>query len=69
MERFAGLSVRSDPGKELTLASALLALAGLIASLVVRRRRRLAWLAWSTACLLGIVIMTGSVLFYYTTKA
>ena len=39
VERFAGLSVRSDPGKELTLASALLALAGLITSLVVRRRR------------------------------
>lgn len=36
--------------------------------LVVRRRRRLAWLAWSTACLVGIVIMTGSVLYYYTTK-
>jgi cytochrome c biogenesis protein len=39
VERFAGLSVRSDPGKELTLASALLALAGLVVSLVVRRRR------------------------------
>jgi cytochrome c biogenesis protein len=39
VERFAGLSVRSDPGKELTLVSALLALAGLIASLVIRRRR------------------------------
>ena len=39
VERFAGLSIRSDPGKGLTLASALLALAGLIASLVIRRRR------------------------------
>jgi cytochrome c biogenesis protein len=39
VERFAGLSIRSDPGKELTLVAALLALAGLIASLVVRRRR------------------------------
>jgi cytochrome c biogenesis protein len=39
VERFAGLSIRYDPGKGLTLASALLALAGLIASLVVRRRR------------------------------
>lgn len=39
VERFAGLSIRSDPGKTLTLASALLALLGLIASLVVRRRR------------------------------
>ncbi len=36
--------------------------------LVVRRRKRLAWLAWSTACLLGIIIMTGSVFFYYTTR-
>jgi hypothetical protein len=36
--------------------------------LVVRRRKRLAWLAWSTACLLGIIIMTGSVFYYYTTK-
>ncbi len=39
VERFAGLSIRTDPGKSLTLASALLALAGLVASLVVRRRR------------------------------
>jgi len=31
--------------------------------LVVRRRKRLAWLAWSTACLVGIIIMTGSVFF------
>lgn len=36
--------------------------------LVVRRRKRLAWLAWSTACLVGIIIMTGSVFFYYTTR-
>ena len=39
VERFAGLSIRTDPGKTLTLVSALLALAGLVASLVVRRRR------------------------------
>jgi len=39
VDRFAGLSIRTDPGKSLTLASALLALAGLVASLVVRRRR------------------------------
>ncbi len=39
VERFAGLSVRHDPGKLLTLVSALLALAGLVLSLVVRRRR------------------------------
>ncbi len=36
--------------------------------LVVRRRRRLAWLAWSTACLAGIAIMAGSVFFYYANK-
>jgi len=36
--------------------------------LVVRRRRRLAWLAWSTACLLGVVIMSGSVVYYYATR-
>ena len=39
VERFAGLSVRTDPGKTLTLVAALLSLAGLVASLVVRRRR------------------------------
>ena len=39
VERFAGLSIRSDPGKSLTLAAALLALAGLVAMLTVRRRR------------------------------
>ena len=33
--------------------------------LVVRRRRRLGWLAWSTACIIGAVIMTGSMYFYY----
>jgi len=36
--------------------------------LVVRRRRRLAWLAWSTACLLGVVIMSGSMVYYYATR-
>ncbi|MBM6404958.1 cytochrome c biogenesis protein ResB [Phycicoccus sp. CSK15P-2] len=39
VERFAGLSIRTDPGKTLTLGSALLALGGLVLSLVVRRRR------------------------------
>ncbi len=39
VERFAGLSIRHDPGKFVTLAAALLALAGLISSLVIRRRR------------------------------
>ncbi|MBZ2184830.1 MAG: hypothetical protein K7J46_08955 [Bryobacter sp.] len=36
--------------------------------LVVRRRRRLTWLAWSTACLASIVIMAGSIAFYLTSK-
>ena len=39
VDRWAGLSIRTDPGKSLTLAAALLALAGLIAMLTVRRRR------------------------------
>nr|WP_179423491.1 cytochrome c biogenesis protein ResB [Pedococcus badiiscoriae] len=39
VQRFAGLSIRHDPGKFVTLGAALLALAGLIASLVIRRRR------------------------------
>ncbi len=36
--------------------------------LVVRRRRRLGWLAWSTACLVGAVVMSSSVAYYYATK-
>ena len=39
VERFAGLSIRTDPGKSLTLVASLLSLAGLVASLVIRRRR------------------------------
>jgi cytochrome c biogenesis protein len=39
VERFAGLSIRTDPGKGLTLVAALLSLGGLVASLVIRRRR------------------------------
>jgi len=35
---------------------------------VVRRRRRMAWLGWTTACLLAVVTMTGSVVYYYATK-
>lgn len=35
---------------------------------VVRRRKRLAWLGWTTACLAAIVIMSGSVVYYFTTK-
>lgn len=36
--------------------------------LIVQRRRRLMWLAWSTACLVGILIMTAAVFYYYATK-
>ncbi len=35
---------------------------------VVRRRKRLAWLGWTTACLAAVVIMAGSIVYYYTTK-
>jgi hypothetical protein len=36
--------------------------------LVVRRRKRLMWLAWSMASLAGAVVMSVSVVFYYATK-
>jgi len=39
VQRWAGLSTRYDPGKLFALIGALAALAGLIASLVIRRRR------------------------------
>ena len=39
VQRWAGLSVRYDPGKVLALGGAVAALAGLIASLMIRRRR------------------------------
>jgi uncharacterized protein involved in exopolysaccharide biosynthesis len=35
---------------------------------VVRRRRRLAWLGWTTACLSAAVVMSGSVVYYYFAK-
>jgi polysaccharide chain length determinant protein (PEP-CTERM system associated) len=35
---------------------------------VVRRRKRLAWLGWTTASLVAAVIMSGSVVYYYVTK-
>ncbi len=37
--------------------------------LVVRRKRRVAWLAWTTACLIGVLAMTGSIYFHYATRA
>ena len=37
--------------------------------LVVRRRRRLTLLAWSTAVILGCAVMVGSVFYYYSTRA
>lgn len=36
--------------------------------LVVMRRRRIAWLAWSAACFLSLVIMAGAIYYYYATK-
>ena len=35
---------------------------------VVRRRRRLAWLGWTTACWAAAVVMSGSIVYYYVTK-
>jgi polysaccharide chain length determinant protein (PEP-CTERM system associated) len=35
---------------------------------VVRRRRRLAWLGWTTACLTSALIMAGAVVYYFMTK-
>ncbi len=37
--------------------------------LVVRRRRRLSLLAWSTASLVGIIVASASVYYYYLTKS
>ncbi len=36
--------------------------------LVVRRKRRLNWLIWSAASLLGLAAMAGSVFYYYSTR-
>jgi protein tyrosine kinase modulator len=36
--------------------------------LIVRRRKRLTWLAWSTASVAGAVIMSVSVVYYYASK-
>src|SRR5580704_14553549 len=37
-------------------------------NLSMRRQKRLAWLAWSTAGILGVMIMSGSVAYYFATK-
>ena len=34
-------------------------------ALLVRRKRRLAWLAWSSAMIVGVVVMSSSVYYYY----
>jgi uncharacterized protein involved in exopolysaccharide biosynthesis len=36
--------------------------------LVVQRKRRLAWLAWSFSCIVGFAMMLGSVYYYYLTR-
>ena len=35
---------------------------------VVRRRRRMTWLGWTTACLGAAVVMSGSIVYYYVSK-
>ncbi len=35
---------------------------------VVRRRRRMTWLGWTTACVAAVVVMSASVAYYYVTK-
>jgi polysaccharide biosynthesis transport protein len=32
---------------------------------VVRRRRRIAWLSWTAACLIAALVMAGSIVYYY----
>jgi polysaccharide chain length determinant protein (PEP-CTERM system associated) len=34
--------------------------------LLIQRKRRLAWVAWSSACIVGFLLMLGSVYYYYT---
>jgi polysaccharide chain length determinant protein (PEP-CTERM system associated) len=35
---------------------------------VVRRRKRLAWLGWTTASLAAVIVMSGTIVYYYVTK-
>jgi uncharacterized membrane protein YgdD (TMEM256/DUF423 family) len=37
-------------------------------ALLVRRKRRLFWLAWSAAIIIGTAVMSGSMFFYYSTR-
>ena len=37
-------------------------------NLVVLRRRRIAWLSWSAACFVSLLIMAGAIYYYYATK-
>ena len=37
-------------------------------ALLVRRKRRLFWLAWSTAIIVGTIAMSGSMYYYYFGK-
>jgi polysaccharide chain length determinant protein (PEP-CTERM system associated) len=34
--------------------------------LLIQRKRRLVWVAWSSACIVGFLLMLGSVYYYYT---
>ena len=36
---------------------------------VVRRRRRMSWLGWSAAFLMGVLMMSGSIIYYYTASS
>ena len=37
-------------------------------ALLVRRKRRLAWLAWSSAVIVGSVVMSGAVYYHYSSR-
>jgi uncharacterized protein involved in exopolysaccharide biosynthesis len=36
---------------------------------VTKRRRRMAWLAWTAAFLVGVLLMAGAIVYYYTSQA
>lgn len=36
---------------------------------VVRRRRRLSWLAWAATIVIGVLLMAGSIAYYYTSNS